>query len=156
MNKIHHYSLTINWVGNTGEGTKNYQSYERDHLILVDKKPVIKCSSDTNFRGNPTMHNPEELFLASISSCHMLWYLHLCSDNGIIVRSYVDNAVGTMTESGNEGGKFTSVTLHPIVTITDALQMQKAIQLHSAANKYCFIANSLNFTILHEPVINIE
>ena len=156
MNKIHNYSLTINWVGNIGEGTKNYQSYERDHLIIVEKKPVIKGSSDINFRGNPTMHNPEELFLASISSCHMLWYLHLCSDEGIIVTSYTDNAVGTMTESGNEGGKFTSVTLHPIVIITDALQTQKAIQLHIAANKLCFIANSLNFPILHEPVIKTE
>jgi organic hydroperoxide reductase OsmC/OhrA len=101
------------------------------------------------------MHNPEDLFLASLSSCHMLWYLHLCADAGIIVTDYSDEATGTMLQA-NEGGHFTEVILHPVVTITDASKMDKANALHHEANKNCFIANSCNFKVKHEPLTRIK
>ena len=154
MQKEHTYVVSIEWTGNNGEGTKNYTGYERSHRVIVSGKPVIEASSDPAFRGDTTKYNPEELFVSSISACHMLWYLHLCADNGIVVIDYKDEASGLMEESA-DGGRFTSVTLHPVVTITDASKIDKANELHELANKYCFIANSLNLPVKHEPVCRV-
>lgn len=151
MNEQHNYSLTVKWTGNTGTGTSNYKEFERSHSIFVGNKIEILGSSDTAFRGDKTKHNPEDLLLASISSCHMLWYLHLCAAEGIIVTDYVDNATGIMIETANGGGKFAQATLKPTVTITDILMTEKANELHKKANELCFVANSLNFPIHHKP-----
>ncbi|MEP7107885.1 MAG: OsmC family protein [Ferruginibacter sp.] len=156
MDKTHHYSLSVKWTGNKGPGTRDYQSYERSHIILVDNKAGIAGSSDPSFRGDKTMHNPEELFIASLSACHMLWYLHLCADAGIIVTDYLDRATGTMVVASNGSGRFTQVLLHPTVTITDESRLSKADELHHTANEYCYIANSCNFPVLHEPVFIVN
>lgn len=150
MNARHNYKLTVKWTGNKGTGTSNYKEFERSHAILVDKKTEILGSSDPAYRGDKTKHNPEDLLLASISSCHMLWYLHLCTVAGIIVTDYIDNATGIMIETENGGGKFTEVTLNPIVTITNISMTEKANELHKKANELCFVANSLNFTVHHK------
>ncbi len=150
MNKEHYYNATIKWTGNNGLGTSDYRSYERSHIISVDNKPEIFASSDPSFRGERTKYNPEELLVASLSSCHMLWLLHLCSDNGIVVTEYVDNPTGIMIETDNGGGKFKEVTLNPIVTITDHGMLNKLEELHKKANELCFIANSVNFSVKHK------
>ncbi|MBP6184270.1 MAG: OsmC family protein [Saprospiraceae bacterium] len=155
MEKTHHYKTTILWTGNTGSGTKTYTSYNRNHTVAINNKEPILCSSDPSFRGDITRHNPEELFLASLSSCHMLWYLHLCADNHIIVLDYRDNAIGTMIESA-VGGHFTEVVLNPIVTIADGNQQSLANELHKKANQFCFIANSCNFPVHHNPTILVS
>lgn len=152
MNGQHNYSLTVKWTGNTGTGTSNYKEFERNHSIFVANKTEILGSSDPAFRGDKTKHNPEDLLLASISCCHMLWYLHLCTTVGIIVTDYIDNATGIMIETANGGGKFTEVTLNQIVTITDISMIEKANELHKKANELCFVANSLNFPVLHKPI----
>lgn len=156
MDKTHHYSLSVKWTGNTGQGTKDYRAYDRSHLILVEGKADIAGSSDPSFRGDKTKHNPEELFVASLSTCHMLWYLHLCAESGIIVTDYVDHATATMTETSNGGGRFTEVVLHPTVTITDKSLREKAEALHHSANELCYIANSCNFPIQHKPVFIVK
>ncbi len=146
------YKLSVKWTGNNGAGTPNYKGYERSHSILVDNKVEIHGSSDPAFRGDPSKHNPEELLVASLSSCHMLWYLHLCAEAGVIVVDYIDNAVGTMVESSNGGGYFKEVLLNPIVTVTNEEMVGKAIDLHKKANQLCFIANSVNFKVGHQPI----
>lgn len=150
MSKEHHYSATIQWTGNKGEGTTRYDAYERSHTVSISNKPDLLCSSDTPFRGDGTKHNPEDMLLTSLSSCHMLWYLNLCADAGIIVTDYVDNAKGTMVQTGEGGGHFESVVLHPVVTVTEDQMIEKANALHYDANKKCFIANSCNFPVRHE------
>lgn len=154
MGKQHYYTTQIEWTGNRGEGTSGYRNYDRAHTIQVNNKEIIKASSDPAFLGDATRYNPEDLLLASLSSCHMLWYLHLCSDAGIIVTAYSDNAKGIMEENENSG-KFTTVTLYPVVTITDATMKTKAATLHEEANKKCFIANSCNFPVKHEVTIHV-
>src|SRR5688572_20293501 len=99
MANVHHYNLTTRWVGNKGTGTTDYKSYERNHDISIAGKETLHCSSDPNFRGDKTRQNPEELLVASLSGCHMLWYLHLCAVNGVIVLEYVDEATGLMQEN---------------------------------------------------------
>ncbi len=148
--KSHNYQATITWTGNTGSGTSSYRHYERSHTIQVEGKPIIDSSSDPSFRGDRSKYNPEELFLASLSSCHMLWFLHLCSVEGIIVTGYKDEASGIMTEEKDGRGKFTSVTLHPLVTVLEERMRAKLDSIHHEANKKCFIANSCNFPILHQ------
>jgi organic hydroperoxide reductase OsmC/OhrA len=154
--KHHHYKTTIEWTGNKGTGTSNYRDYERSHTISVENKPVIEGSSDPAFLGDKTKYNPEEMLLSSLSSCHMLWYLHFCSEEGIIVTDYIDNAIGTMEETTNGSGHFTEVILNPTVTITDETQIEKAKELHIKANEFCFIANSVNFPVRHSTKILIK
>ena len=151
MKGQHHYKATIKWTGNKGEGTANYKAYEREHIVSIENKADIIGSSDPAFRGDKTKHNPEEFLVASLSACHMLWYLHLCSEAGIIVTGYSDNATGIMTETANGSGHFTEVTLNPTVTVADQSMIDKANELHKKANELCFIANSVNFPIRHHP-----
>jgi organic hydroperoxide reductase OsmC/OhrA len=92
----HAFAVSVEWTGNTGEGTSEYTSYQRSHEISAEGKPVIPGSSDPAFRGDRSRYNPEELLVASLSACHMLWYLHLCADANLVVTSYVDHAEGTM------------------------------------------------------------
>ena len=121
-------------------------AYSRDHTIRAEGKPDILASSDPAFRGNAGRYNPEELLVASLSSCHMLWYLHLCAVNGITVVNYTDNASGEMEESGG-AGQFVSVDLRPVVTILEDAQRTRALRLHHEAHQRCFIARSVNFLV---------
>ena len=152
MKKDHHYNANLIWTGNKGSGTMDYRSYDRDFIILIEGKTPIAGSSDSAFMGDKTKYNPEDLLLASISSCHMLWYLHLCAKNEIVVMEYKDDATGTMLENPDGSGKFEEVVLHPQVVIADKTQKELANSLHAEANKRCFIANSLNFQIRHTPL----
>jgi organic hydroperoxide reductase OsmC/OhrA len=146
MEREHHYSVAVVWTGNTGHGTRSYTEYERTHEISSSQKLKIPGSSDPAFRGDPTRYSPEELFVAALSSCHMLWYLHLCADAGIVVVSYEDNAEGTMIETA-EGGRFTNVTLRPSAKVTAFAE--RADALHKRAHELCFLARSVNFPVEH-------
>jgi len=148
----HHYSLTIKWTGNRGKGTTGYRDYDRSHTISITGKPDLLGSSDTAFQGDAAKHNPEDLLVASISTCHMLWFLHLCADAGIVVTGYTDNATGTLHIPPTGGGRFTEVTLHPAVTITDRSRTEEANELHQKAHEKCFITNSVNFPVRCEGV----
>lgn len=151
MDKTHQYNLTLSWTGNSGSGTKDYRSYARSYSISIDGKAEIQGSSDPAFRGDASKYNPEELLLASLSSCHMLWFLHLCSANGIVVTEYVDEPLGIMTENDDGSGKFREVTLNPVVTINDKKLLDKLEDIHVEANRCCFIASSVNFPVKHSP-----
>ncbi len=151
MNKQHQYSLQVTWTGNKGTGTNDYRAYDRNYTVQTAGKEPISGSADPAFRGEDTKYNPEEFLLMALSSCHMLWYLHLCADAGIVVTDYSDAATGKMDESPKGGGHFTEVTLNPMVTITDASMIDKANELHVKASEKCFIANSVNFPVHHLP-----
>jgi organic hydroperoxide reductase OsmC/OhrA len=155
MDKEHHYNTRLDWTGNKGQGTASYSGYDRDHVLAAGIKPEIPGSSDPSFQGNPQRYNPEELLVASLSACHMLWYLHLCSVNGVVVVDYHDEAAGTMVETRGGKGHFSAVVLRPIVTVTDAAMEERAMALHDEAHAFCFIASSCNFPITHEPEIRV-
>jgi organic hydroperoxide reductase OsmC/OhrA len=151
-NKEHHYNTIVTWTGNLGKGTTDYKSYERDHIITVPGKPEIPGTSEVSMMGNKVRYNPEELLLASLSACHMLWFLFLCSKNNVVVTEYVDSAAGTMINTPDGGGYFTEAVLKPQITISGILNEELMEQLHVEANKLCFIANSCNFPVKHEAV----
>lgn len=149
-NGEHRYNAHLIWEG---DNTTDYTTYSRAHHVHIDGKPAIDATADPAFRGDGSKHNPEDLFLTAISSCHMLSYLALCAKHKINVLSYEDRATGVMREDGKGGGKFESVTLHPVVTIANADQIERAEKLHERAHEQCFIANSCSVPIHHEAEV---
>jgi organic hydroperoxide reductase OsmC/OhrA len=150
MDKTHSYAVDLLWTGNRGDGTVRYTGYERSYTLHMAGKPDIEGSSDPGFRGDPKRHNPEELFVGALSSCHMLWFLHLCSEEGVSVVDYIDHAKGLMVETPDGGGRFTEVILHPMVTVAKQSMMPLLDAIHDAAHHKCFIANSVNFPVTHK------
>ena len=151
--RTHEYRTALAWTGNTGQGTSGYRSYARAYELSASGKPAITGSSDAAFRGDPARWNPEELLVASLSSCHMLWYLHLASEAGIVVSAYADDARGTMAEEATGAGQFREVVLRPVVTIRDTDDAARAGALHHEAHAMCFIARSVNFPVRCEGTI---
>lgn len=151
----HHYRVETEWTGNRGSGTQSYRGYERSHAIRVAGKPVLAGSSDPAFRGDASRHNPEDLLVAALSSCHMLSYLHMAAMAGVVVTAYTDAAEGTM-ETDEQGGRFVEVVLRPLVTIGADSDPAKAEAAHEDAHHACFIANSVKFPVRCEPRIVVE
>ena len=152
---LHEYIARVIWDGNLGEGTSSYTSYGRQYHVVVAGKPDLAGTADPAFRGAADKHNPEELFLTSISACHMLFYLTLCARRGIRVVAYEDDVKGSMTVDASGGGRFEEVTLHPRVTIANGEDAASAVQLHETAHELCFIANSCCVPIRHEATVQV-
>lgn len=152
----HDYRLTLRWDGDPTIGTASYATYSRQYRIEIDGKPPLAGSADPQFRGDPALHNPEELFVAAIASCHMLSYLALCARSGIRVTSYVDDAHGRLLTHEGGGGRIERVTLRPRVEVAEAAEVARAIELHREAHERCFIANSCSVPIDCDPVVTVR
>lgn len=155
MNHKHHYQVALEWTGNHGSGTSGYRAYGRDHAVRVEGKPDLAASSDATFHGDASRHNPEDMLVAALSSCHMLSYLHMATVAGVVVTAYSDAAEGVMATEGNSG-RFVEVVLHPVVTISADSDPAAAEAAHETAHHACFIANSVNFPVRCEPRIVVE
>ncbi|HLI18854.1 MAG TPA: OsmC family protein [Rhodanobacteraceae bacterium] len=151
----HRYRVEVEWTGNRGTGTDGYRNYGREHVIRIEGKSDIAGSSDPAFRGDAAKHNPEDMLVAALSTCHMLAYLHVATLAGVVVTAYTDTAEGTLVTEGN-GGHFTRVVLHPVVTITPSSDPAKAESAHADAHHACFIAASVNFPVRCEPRIVVN
>lgn len=148
MAKQHRYSIEVRWTGNLGSGTSDYRSYSRNHEIRGEKKAaVIPATSDPAFRGDASRYNPEEMVVAALSGCHMLWVLHLCAVAGIVVTEYVDAAGGVMEMNEDGSGQFREVVLRPKLTIADTARAGELDAIHHRAHELCFISRSVNFTV---------
>jgi organic hydroperoxide reductase OsmC/OhrA len=153
--RTHSYDVSVTWTGDRGTGTSGYRDYARDHDVTATGVPPIPGSSDPAFRGDPGRWNPELELTAALSQCHMLWFLHLAAVTGVIVTGYADDAHGTMAETDDGAGHFTEVVLRPRVTVATAGMAQRAPALHAEASAKCFIANSVNFPVRHEPTVTV-
>jgi len=149
MAKEHTYAAHLTWTGGDKGPVRGYADYSREYSVEIDGKPALIGSADPLFKGDPALHNPEDLLVAALSACHMLTYLALCAHAKIEVMSYVDEASGTMVLSGG-GGHFTGVTLRPRVAIAAGGDLAKAGSLHRGAHAQCFLANSVNFPVSNE------
>ncbi|MFP5356661.1 MAG: OsmC family protein, partial [Gemmatimonadota bacterium] len=110
-------------------------------------------SADRPFRGDPARWNPEDLLLAALTECHLLSYLHACVTEGVVVVGYTDDASGTMVLDGRGGGAFTEVVLRPRVVVAETGMVDAATRAHAQAREWCFLANSVNFPVRHEPEV---
>lgn len=149
----HLYRLRATWTGDRGSGTSGYRDYDRSVSLEVTGKQTLEVSADKPFRGDPAKWNPEEMLLGALSECHLLSYLHACVTTGVVVVSYSDDATGTLVEDGKGGGAFTEVVLRPRVVVADEAMIEVARAAHRQAREWCFIANSVNFPVRHEPVV---
>lgn len=139
----HHYETNLTWRGET----RSYEHYTRRWTVHVDGKPPLLGTADPQFRGEASLHNPEDLLLAALSSCHCLTYLALCARYGVTVLTYEDRATAEMTS------QFDRVTLRPIVGIANTGHRELALALHVEANAQCFIARSVRCEIAHEASV---
>lgn len=147
----HLFKAAINWTSRQNPSENTSRFYSKSHKILVEGKPVLNVSAAKAFKGDPELYNPEDLLLSSLVSCHRMSYLYVCSQNGIEVLEYSDNAQAILEVAPDGSGRFTEVRLYPKVKIANADKMQEALDLHIKANQLCFIANSCNFPVLHNP-----
>lgn len=152
MPKEHIYRTQLVWTGASQGSTSSYESYSREYTVTIERKPPFVGSADPTFRGNPTLHNPEDLLVISLASCHMLSYLALCARAGIQVVAYSDDAVAKMARQDGKI-RFTEVVLHPRVAIAVGDDLEKARSLHHNAHSECFIANSVAFPVRNEPIV---
>ena len=155
MKLEHHYAVEVEWLGNRGTGTSGYRDYGRQVIVRVDGKPSLEGSSDKPFHGDADRWNPEDLLLTALAQCHLLSYLHVAVLRGVVVTDYVDHAVGTMVQTPDGGGHFTEVMLRPVVTVSSDDMVEAATDAHHEASEKCFIANSVNFAVRHEPIVQV-
>lgn len=141
------YTSRIEWTGNTGQGNRTYKGYERTWSVTTPGKPEIHCSNDPLLGGDPTLHNPEDLLLSALASCHMLWYLHLAFDAGIEVHGYTDTPEAEGENEPSGAGRFLSATLKPQITLKPGTDLATADAVHGKIHSVCFIARSVNFPV---------
>jgi organic hydroperoxide reductase OsmC/OhrA len=152
----HPYTTRIEWTGNRGQGTRTYRGYDRAWNIVAPGKPAIQCSNDPLLGGDPARPNPEDLLLSALSACHMLWYLHLACEAGIIVHGYLDEPIGIGETTASGAGRFLRAILRPRIDVAPDSDLQRAHAIHYAVHEYCFIARSVNFPISYEPTFAIR
>ncbi|REH01787.1 OsmC family protein [Flavobacterium aquicola] len=145
----HLFKAKLNWDSVPKEPISTSRKYIKNHQIAIEGKEILNLSAAKAFKGDPNLYNPEDLLLSSVVSCHMMSYLYVCSQNGIDVVSYQDDAGATLEVSENGSGRFIEVRLYPKVVIQQKEKIAEALNLHTKANELCFIANSCNFKIVH-------
>jgi organic hydroperoxide reductase OsmC/OhrA len=150
----HSFAVAAEWTGNRGTGTSGSRDYGRDTLLTAEGKPPIEGSAARAFHGDAARWNPEETLIAALVECHLLSYLYVAVQHGIVVEAYRDAATGILRTSGDGSGRFESVTLRPVVTISSG-DPEVAQAIHAEANRLCFIAASVNFPVLHEPTVEM-
>ena len=149
----HRYTADISWVC---DGDFETNAYSRGHVWRFDGGIEVPASASPTVVPLPQSRedavDPEEAFIAAISSCHMLWFLDLARQAGFSVRSYRDIAEGEMTRIGRGKMAITAVTLHPEIAYAGAEPGETAVaDLHHRAHEACFIANSVTTEIRIEP-----
>jgi organic hydroperoxide reductase OsmC/OhrA len=150
----HRFEATLTWNSIPGGTTATYDGYSREHTIAIAGKPTLSVSAAPAYRGDAALHNPEDLLVCAVSSCHMLTYLAVCAKAGIHVLSYRDSCTAIM-EFKDGKMRITSATLRPQVVIGDGGDVEKARALHEQAHHGCFIANSVAFPITWEAQVTV-
>jgi organic hydroperoxide reductase OsmC/OhrA len=150
--KPHEFTCRLRWTGAAAGPTTDYKTYSRALAVEIPGKPPLPVSSAPPFLGDGSLHNPEDLLMAALSTCHCLSYLALASRHQVAVVDYSDDASGTMEWDGHTY-HFTRVLLRPAVTVAKGTDLEKARGLHAEAHHACFIARSVNFPVLNEPLI---
>jgi organic hydroperoxide reductase OsmC/OhrA len=141
------------WSGAAHGATTDPRTFSRDLEVTVGSA-TLPMSAAPKFRGDASRLNPEELFVAALSSCQALSYLYLAAKHGVAVAGYEDEAEGQL---GLVDGRMrvSRVVLHPRITLADANSESTARELVERAHAECFIANSTTSTVTIEPVFDV-
>lgn len=150
MTQTHMYQSRLCWDGSTSIG---YESYGRTHRIVVPPADgELVLSSDPAFHGDPQLLNPEQLLLASASSCQLLSFLALAAQARINVLGYTDDAEAVMSED-QKPMRITRVTLRPRITVAAGADLDRVARLVARAHDGCFIANTLTAEVVIDPFV---
>lgn len=146
----HRFSLRAEWTGNRGTGTSGPKDFDRDVVIQAEGPGELAGSAAAAFHGDTNRWNPEQLVLAALAECHILSYLYVATQAGVVVTQMSCGADLTLKHTA-DGGQISSATLYPEVWLQDEAQREKAEELHEDAHQQCFIARSVNFPVALEP-----
>lgn len=153
------YQATVRWQRKNDQFSGN--KYSRKHHWLFDGGLEIPASASPQAVPAPFVDtsavDPEEAFVASLSSCHMLWFLFIASKEGFIVEDYTDEAEGKIEKNGEGKLALTEVILRPAVTFKAGKEPDEGIfdELHHQAHQKCFIANSVKTTVITEAQLKV-
>ncbi len=141
------HKATIKW--SRGDAEFDYESYSRNHRWTFDNGSSVDASAAEAFRGDPANVDPEEAFVASLASCHMLTFLAICARKRITVETYTDEAVGHLGKNAEGELAVTRVELHPVVKFAGTeVDPETLRKLHDQSHHHCFIANSVKTEIM--------
>jgi len=145
------HTITLTWK--RGDLPFDYQKYSRDHTWKFDGGHEMQASAAPAYLGNPKNVNPEEAFVASLSSCHMLTFLAIACKQKFVLDEYTDEAIGHMEKNAEGKLAITRVTLQPKIKFSGDKQpsAEELDKMHHAAHEDCFIANSVKTEITVEP-----
>lgn len=144
------HEARVSWARNT-DAPFTYETYSRDHRVSMKSGLVFPASAAPEYRGSPSLTNPEELLVAALASCHMLTFLAICAKKGLVVESYEDDAVGVLEKAEGAPLHVTRCALRPRVSFTgDAPDAVTLAKLHEQAHRGCFIANSVKTVVTVE------
>lgn len=125
-----------------------YKNYNRSHQWDFGHGISVQASAAPDYQGDPDLVDPEQAFVAALVSCHMLTFLAIASQKRLVIDHYEDEAVGVLGKNAEGKMAITEVTLHPKITFGgEQPDEQTLAQLHEAAHKNCFLANSVTTTI---------
>jgi organic hydroperoxide reductase OsmC/OhrA len=152
------YFVKINWVRASNESYTD-NKYSRAHEWIFDGGVTVQASSSPHVVSLPYSVeenvDPEEAFVASLSSCHMLFFLSVAAKKGYVVDSYIDDAVGIMGNDSNSKISMTKVILKPHVQFSGDKKptMEQLEKMHHQSHDQCFIANSVKTEIITEIIV---
>jgi organic hydroperoxide reductase OsmC/OhrA len=144
------HRATVRWQSTDAPFT--YATYSRTHRWQFEGGTEVEASAAPAYRGDPALVDPEEAFVASLASCHLLTFLANAARDGLVVERYEDEAEGVLAK--NAGGRLavTRVVLRPRVTFGGAAPTAAVVaQMHERAHAACFIANSVRTEVVVEP-----
>jgi organic hydroperoxide reductase OsmC/OhrA len=145
----HRYETRLHWTGSTGVG---WEHYRREHSVTAPPAEQEVRVTTGESKGDPAVLNPEQLLLMAASSCQMLWFLHLAAKARIDVVAYDDDAEALMPLD-EEPVRITEIALRPTITVSGDATDERVRKLVDQAHTYCFVANSLNSTMVIEPTV---
>ena len=148
------YTATIEWT--RGDEPFVDLAYSRSHRWRFDGGTIVPASSSPSVvpvpQSNPAAVDPEEAFVAALSSCHMLWFLSIAAKRGFVVDIYLDEASGTLARNARNRLAMTEVALRPHVRFVGRVpSVTEHVQMHDKAHDACFIANSVTTVVTVEP-----
>lgn len=150
--RIHRYQAHCAWQGSTAAG---YEEYDRSHrAVTTPPTETLRLSSDSTFRGDSSLLNPEQLLVLAVSSCQLLSFLAVAARARVDVVEYDDDAEGEMPEAPRPV-RITRITLRPRIVVRGPVTEERVRQLVEAGHRACFVANSLTTTVEVEPTIEI-
>lgn len=151
MSSKHIFKASLQWHHKSLAALQANPKASKNHLIHIEGKNDLSVSAAKAFKGDAALYNPEDLLLSSLMSCHMMSFLYCCNQAKIEVLHYTDQAEALLDLQSDGSGRISKVILRPHVIIADPSRINQALGLHKEANRLCFIANSCNFPIEHEP-----